>query len=60
MSEKPRVLVAKRPGGPVRLATKREVCQHWMIPRDAWSGGERLYKCAYCGKAEWRPTKKRS
>ena len=54
MPERPRLIVAARPGVE-RLATRQEVCRpHWMIPRDAWSGGRRLHKCAHCGKSEWR------
>ena len=48
------LFVQKRPQGPVREATRQEVCQHWMIRRPVSCGGERLYKCSFCGKSEWR------
>jgi hypothetical protein len=48
----PKVIVAKRIGVE-RQATKEEVCQHWMVPRRAWSGGKRLRVCAFCGKSDW-------
>lgn len=40
-------------GRPVK---REEVCQHWMIPQDVWSGGQRAYRCTYCGKTDWRNT----
>lgn len=49
-----KVIVAKRPGVE-RPATKQETCQHWMVPRDVWSGGRRLRTCAYCGVSDWVP-----
>ena len=53
----PKLIVATRPGVE-RLATKQEVCRHWMVPRDVWCGGKRVRKCAFCGKTDWVPIKR--
>ena len=53
----PKLIVATRPGVE-RLATKQEVCRHWMVPRDVWCGGKRARKCAFCGKTDWVPIKR--
>lgn len=50
-----KLLVAKTATGPVREATKKEVCQHWMVPKDVWMMGGRVYRCAFgCGHSEIR------
>jgi hypothetical protein len=48
-----KLIVATRLGVE-RPATKREVCQHWMVAQDAWSSGGRHHRCAYCGHSEIR------
>jgi hypothetical protein len=49
-----KLLVAKRIGVE-RLATKQEVCQHWMVDTNASCGGRRYQRCAHCGKTGSRP-----
>ena len=49
---KPTLIVAKRPGVE-RPATQREVCQHWMVPREVYSGGLQHRTCAFgCGHSD--------
>jgi len=40
---------------PSQNATKREVCQHWMVRTGVSCGRDRYYRCAYgCGHSEAR------
>jgi hypothetical protein len=43
-----KILVQQRPGGPVRLATREEKCQHIWVPKQAWSGGRQHHYCINC------------
>ncbi len=53
----PRVIVAERPGIE-RPATQREVCVHWMVPVEAYSGGMQHRRCGFgCGHSDRVPVK---
>ena len=55
MKPSPRIIVAKRIGVE-RPATRKEVCQHWMVTTNASCGGNVFRRCAFgCGHADSVP-----